>query len=291
MDWSKAKNILIIAFILTNIFLFYYVGKGLLAGSDLNLISDQYIADVESHLKENGIHISGDIPKEIISLPKVMVRFREFNHEEILELFMENNYHRISEATYKNENQKLIIEGNKKIIYKNSSEEKVADHISEIVAQEISNEFLKEKGLLDKNIELKQIFYQKYDEFSDLMTYKLVYHQVYKNRFLGESYIHVYVNETGVVGLEGMLLETDEGSKQQKKLLIPATTALLRKMNDMINDNRGEIVVRSIEVGYYFNPYDVEFTDWTFIESGTAVPAWKITLENGKIYYVEALKN
>ncbi|MBM7615540.1 two-component system regulatory protein YycI [Alkaliphilus hydrothermalis] len=290
MDWSKAKNILIIAFILTNIFLFYHVGKGLLVGGELDLVSNEYILNVERHLNEKGIYVSGEIPREIISLPKVRVKYKIYDHEETAELFLGKDYYKVSEGTYGSQHQQLIIEGNKKIRYYNASRTKVMDKISEVKAQEISNEFLKEKGFLTEDVHLKQIFYQSGPELEqDSMTYKLVYHQVFKKRFLGESYINVYVNHDGVVGFESMLLEIEGNDSQQKNLLIHATEALLKKMNEIINDNQDKIVIRNIEVGYYINPYDL--TDWQSIESGDAVPAWKITLENGKVYYVEALEN
>ncbi len=290
MDWSKAKNILILAFIVTNMFLFYHVGKDLFTAGDLQLVSDKYIEYVENHLSERGIFISGEIPREIISLPALMVKYQQFEHDEITKLFLGDGFIQVNGTTYEKDQQNLIIESNKKIKYYNNTIVNESFPMNETDAKKISDDFLKQRGFLREDIQLKQIYYGSNENFGNNKLYKMVYHQVYKNRFLGESYIHVYVNQGEVVGFEAMLLEMGL-NHHQKKMLIPATVALLRKMNDIINDNSGKIMVKSIEVGYYFNPYDIEFTEWHSIESGTAFPAWKITLENGKIYYVEALKN
>lgn len=290
MDWSKAKNILIVAFIVTNILLVFYLSRDLYFGGDMQIISDKYIQDVENHLNENGIKIKGELPKEILSMPILMVRYQHSQPELIAKQLLGENFEKTAEGVYQSEDKIVAIQANKKVIYKNFKMSTIDYGIDEKEAERVATEFLKEHGLYDNNLVMEQVYYGVVREFDEVPLYKLVYHQTYKNRFLGESYVNVYVNYRGVVGMEALLLKTEK-TLESKKKIIPATEAVLRKMNDIIQDNHGEILITNIEVGYYFNPRDLEDTDWVNIESGTAFPSWRIILQNGKTYYVEALKN
>ncbi len=290
MDWSKAKNILIVAFIITNIFLIYHIGKDIFYSNDLRLISDEYINDVENHLAEYGITIKEEIPKEIFSMPVLVVRYENFDHEATAEQFLGKGYQTVEENIYQNDEAQLTIESNKRLKYSQLKKEVVDYRIDDEKAIEISNSFLEEHNLLRDDIILKQVYLGTEKAYGDTPLYKLVYNQTYKGKFLGESYIYVYVNYKGVVGMEAMLLKPDK-TQDQKEIIISAAEALLKKMNDIVKDHRRDVVITDIEIGYYFNPYNVQLATWQQIESATAFPAWKITLENGKSYYVEALKN
>ena len=290
MDWSKAKNILIIAFIVTNILLVFHLSKDVYFGGDIQIISDKYIQDVENHLADNGIKVKGQIPKEILSMPVLMVKYQYLDPEVVAKQFLGDNYKRIRAGVYQSNEKSVSILGNKKLAFKNSSKTTTNYGIDEKEAEELATQFLKDHGLYSNQLIMEQVYYGIVKEYDDIPLYKLVYHQSFKNRFLGESYVNVYVNYRGVVGLEALLLKTEK-TQQSKKKIIPATEAVLRKMGDIIKDNHGEILITKIEVGYYFNPEEIQLTDWERIESGTAFPSWRIILQNGKTYYVEALKN
>lgn len=290
MDWAKAKNILIVAFIITNLFLLFNISKDLFIKEDLQLINDHYIENVEVLLNDNGIQLKTEIPREIISLPLLDFKYENLHNNEIIRSFLGTSYE-VNNNIYTANEKQLSFESNKRLKFKKLSNEVVTYAINEKEAITLSEEFLKSKGLLKDDLSLTQVYFGTINDYDTAPLYKLVYNQTYRNRFLGESYAHVYVNHRGVIGLEAMLLKHEKTQTHRKKT-IPASEALLKKMNDIVNDNENqEIVITSIEMGYYLNPYDIQLSDWKDIESGTAVPTWKITLENGKIYYAEALKN
>ncbi|GAB6085830.1 two-component system regulatory protein YycI [Alkaliphilus crotonatoxidans] len=290
MDWSKAKNILILAFIITNIFLIYHIGMDIFYSDELRLISDEYIDYVENELTRHGITVKDEIPKEIFTMPVLVVKYELFDHEATALQLLGEGYRRVDENIYENDHAQLIIESNKRLKYSLTDNTVVDYRIDDEKAVEISNEFLKEHNLYRNDITLKQVYLGTEKAYGDTPLYKLVYNQTYKGKFLGESYINVYVNHKGVVGMEAMLLKPDK-TQNQKERTIPATEALLRKMSHIVNDHKEDVVISDIEIGYYFNPNDVQFSTWQQIEWATAFPAWKITLKNGKSYYVDALKN
>jgi len=293
MDWSKAKNVLIVAFIITNMMLVYVIQKDLFNNGELQLINDDYINNVVAYLADNGLEINIDIPKEIVSLPVLMVRYKAFDLEEMAKVFLGENYQIVNEDTYISADKKIEKITSKKFIYtKDPSSENGGYPLDEKEAIKIGREFLQEYNFMQDDLELQQIYFGVVDRFGSMPVYKLVYNQIYKNRFLAESYIHVYVQHQEVIGLEAMLLEYEK-TQGEKKKTIPATEALLRKMNDILVDNKeyDKIRISDMELGYYFNTRDVNLTTWDTIASGTAFPSWKIVLDNGKTYYVEAFRN
>jgi hypothetical protein len=109
---------------------------------------------------------------------------------------------------------------------------------------------------------------------------------------MGESYVHVYLNQWGIVAVEALLLDDPDGIEQtgSPQSMIDAPEALLRKLDEILADQQGDgpIVVSRIEAGYYFALTRDPITPWESVASGTAVPAWKIVLKNGDTYYQEA---
>lgn len=299
MDWSKAKNVLIVAFIVTNIFLIYSVQSRLFKQQEIQLINNEYISNVEAYLNDNSIALDTLIPKEIISLPILVVKYKTFDALKTSNMFLGEGSQKeienigskgLQREIFQKEDKVLTIDGNKILKYKNNSPEIKDYTLDENTVIKMSNDFLKTHDLMKSDLELEQIYYGVENEYDDEPVYKLVYNQTYKNKFLGESYIYVYVNHRGVVGLEAMLLEYGK-TKQQRKVVIPATEALMRAMNTILAENNKPIVVKDVEIGYYFSPTYYMESDWKEIESGTAFPSWKITIQNGKTYFVEAYKN
>ena len=79
MDWSKAKNLLIIAFVITNIFLIYNIQGEMSKQKETQIIDSKHLNDVEQYLNDNGIKLNTHVPEEIISLPMLMVRYKNFD--------------------------------------------------------------------------------------------------------------------------------------------------------------------------------------------------------------------
>lgn len=299
MDWSKAKSLLIIGFIVTNIFLIYNIQSEIFKRNEIQIVNNKYLNNVKQYLNDNGIKLNTHIPEEVIALPILVVKYKNFDSEKMAEGLLGKGYNKETEILdindlkreiFKKDNKELIIDGNKRLIYKNMNKEKNSYVLNETTIRKMSNDFLKEYILIEDNIVLDQIYYGIQEHLDDEPVYKLVYNQTYKNKFLGESYIHVYINHRGVISVETMLLEYEK-TQQQRKKIIPATEALMRAMNTILRENEKPVLIKEIKAGYYFSPaYYIE-SDWKEIDSGTAFPSWKITIQNGKTYFIEAYKN
>lgn len=299
MDWSKAKNLLIIAFILTNIFLVHNIRSEKFKQNEIQITSNKYSDEVKQYLNDNGIILNIRIPEESVSLPMLVVKYKNFDSDKIAGELLGMGYSKTVEILnsddlikeiFKKDNKELIIEGNKKLTYKNIAHSEPGHILNEKTVVKMSNDFLKQYKLTNDDIILDQIYYGTEEHISSEPIYKLIYNQTYKNKFLGESYIHVYINHKGIVSVEAMLLEYEK-TQQQRKKIIPATEALMMATSTILRENEKPIFIKEIEVGYYFSPTYYTESGWKEVDSGTASPSWKITIQNGKTYFIEAYKN
>ncbi len=88
MDWSKAKTILIVAFIITNILLIYVI-----VGEDhVNepTLKDDFIEDVVELLEDKNIKVSTQIPKDIPHLNTMVVEYENVNIQKLNKDYFSN---------------------------------------------------------------------------------------------------------------------------------------------------------------------------------------------------------
>ena len=83
MDWGRAKNILLIAFLSLNLFLGYRLHQELSrypAAAGTGQVSAEDLAKTEEHLLSLGLRLETPIPREIVALPLLRVRLLPSNH-------------------------------------------------------------------------------------------------------------------------------------------------------------------------------------------------------------------
>ncbi|MGV8145408.1 MAG: two-component system regulatory protein YycI [Alkaliphilus sp.] len=288
MDWIKAKNILIIALIATNIFLVFSAENMAFSDDKTRIKSDDFYEYAVSFLEERGLWIETDVPKNNILMPIITVEYELFEHDKVAKLFLGANYEIVNETTFKNKDKVLKIEGDKKLIFFDYSNENVENELSKDRVKELSENFLCGHLLMREGLVLEEIKINKTDEGS--LFYEVVFGQKYNEFFLEKSYVHVFIDERGVFEARAKLLEVT-GVKEQKKDPIRAIEAIVKALGKIKDENEEEVTVIKIELGYYFDIKDSEVSDWDTIKAGTAMPTWRITLKNGKKYYITAVKN
>ena len=218
MDWSKAKNLLIVAFALANIFLICNILNRTLKWDEAQVINGKYSNNAEQYLNDNGINLDIRIPEEAVSLPVLVVKYKNFDSDKMAKMLLGNDYNKKTETfnpdnlkreIFEKGNKKLIIEGNKKLIYRNKdlNDKGQGYTLNEKTVIKTGDDFLKQYKLMRDDVKLEQIYYGIEEHTGNEPVYKLIYNQIYKNKFLGESYIYVYINHKGVVAAEAMLLE------------------------------------------------------------------------------------
>ncbi|SHJ93167.1 two-component system regulatory protein YycI [Paramaledivibacter caminithermalis] len=279
MDWVKAKNILIIALIITNLFLGYYVIKDYKANNYTYTISQEKIDDVKELLEKKNIIIKADIPKEIYELPELTVEYETYDKEEIES--------KIYEADKRNYREKVKISSNDKLI--NYTKKIITNTDKEITkedAEEIVYEFIKKLGFEND----EAVFWGIKEKDRE---YGIEYKQKYENVILNDGYMKFKLKNNEVISFERRWLKTI-GTKGMNKRVIPATKALLLAMDELKEKKENEdseVIVTGIDLVYSLNIIELNtFLDEEWYEGNekTGFLYWRIRLENDDHIDIEA---
>ncbi|AFS79823.1 regulatory protein in low GC content Gram positives [Gottschalkia acidurici 9a] len=283
MDWSKAKNILIIAFIITNTFLAYVLFVVDSNKHDLSTDND-FLTDIVKLLSEKDIKLETDIPKEIPSLPVISIEYEKYKPEVVADRFLEKYVEEEEKngvITYKNGNEILRLENNnKKIVYKNY--------------------FLQQKGVKKENILLKEALDKaksfieekkfKTDDFKLGYAkekdgiYKIEYNKVLKDIVIEETYMILEVSNQGVISFERYWVDSIE--KSNNMISVSSTSKALLRI--LTREEYYGKTIKEISVCYYFKPTVYEKSDrFRDARGGKAIPTWRFVFEDGSKAFLE----
>jgi len=244
MDWTKAKTILIIALLITNIFLLVTYT---LSNSDNETSEEELLRETIALLEEKNIYVKGELPSVYQKMPVLMVQYDRLDPDFL--------HQKLAEQTPMESKS-----GSRKEIVK------------------MVEAFLKDCGIWSPNVILDKV------EQQDNKTY-VHYKNEYEGYLVEDSYIICTV-ENGVITEVDRFWLKPKGFGQAKKATISASAALLSLMRE--KDQREAILVEDMELVYWLNPSDYEGE--TAI-SDTALPAWKITYNDGKVKHISAYKD
>ena len=277
MDWSKAKNILIIAFIITNLFLIFNIQSNLYENNSLSVLKDRNIEDIVSILADRNIRVEAEVPRTLLQMPVLDVEYETYNGEKLAQRFgLEET------PSQTNSQEQIDVTNNKIIIYKNNSRVLRIKELNEKKAREEAERFIKDHGYMRPDVEY-------WNTFSEGEQYEVIFKQKYKGYFLEVSYMRLIVTRAGVTEFERTWLKP-LNLGERKNEIMPATKALLKVLN-VLEDREQETIITEISLGYLFDPSKISLTNWENIKSGRALPAWRMTLENGETIFIDAYES
>lgn len=269
MDWNKAKTILIIAFVVLDIFLVSQVMS--IRNESRPIVS---LDIIKENLSEHDITIAIDVSGEELILPLLEVEYMIFNSEsnEISD-FLGDEYNELIENEYYiNAGGKSIqISQGKKFLFMTREVETGGKPIITDAAGQIDS-FARQY-----QIELAG-FYQTSILTTD-NTNHIVYSENYQGYSLENSYYMFIQDASGVVGFE-MQRVRNLRETQANFVLSRPQEALLRLLK--YNDIRGKTVI-SMDICYY---RDEELINWDDIVVDNLEPTWKVVFESGIIKYL-----
>ncbi len=269
VDWSKAKNILIIAFIITNIFLIYSIEKDMFDKDSLEARSERKIKEVVDILEKRSIRVEADIPIEVMALPILDVEYTTYEIGEVQELFSSQG--------------KITLLNNDKVLhYKRDIFSRNNINFTEEEANQEAEEFLKKYRFKSKDV----VFWSSKPLGNQ---YKILFKQEYKGRILEDSYMSLIVTNEGVAEFERMWLKPLKLGTNKMEVM-PSSKGLLKFMEDDVSDEE-EIVITKVDLVYWLDISQNSFTNWESVESGTAIPAWRIELENGEVSFIPGFED
>lgn len=278
MDWTKAKNILIIAFIFMNLLLAYilFSNEGY---SDSFLYDDSdFIREVKNKLYEKGIKINCTIPNEYPEMGLLTIKYEMYNSFKLADRFFDEYESEYIEhgIIFNSNEEKLKVINNNKVIYENFSEENNYKDLDDNKANNIAEDFLKNKGFADKDFKLTNYTV-------DCNKYILEYTKLYENILVEASVMKFEIDSAGVTKFERKWIIT-EGISQAKIITRTPHQALLRLLS------RKEIYNKEIEdvsLSYYYNPEEHSIGDIKDPKQWQAGPAWRIKFSDGTKIFLE----
>lgn len=276
MDWSKSKNILIIAFIITNLILVVtFINNSMNAKA---YVSESY--DVKNRLIEKNITINTDIPSEIPSMGLLQLEYQFYPREKdkinLANKFL-NDYsieYGPGSVSFISDSETLKIENDREIKYFANNSKKKYNNIEENL-NEIVEEFLSKR-----DFEITD--YVLTDKKEENGIYTVEYTKKYKNTIIERSYMKFTIDSSGVISFDRLWLNLG-GEKVGKINIRPATDSLLKLLS---NEKVYGKTITDMRHCYYFDPKNQNIANFDNPKSGDAIPAWKVKFSDGTVEYL-----
>lgn len=284
MNWSKAKNILIIAFIITNLILVITLNKIDKDNNKYASVDKEFVQDVKNLLLDKNIKLSTEIPIDTPPMSLLTIEYEVYDTQEkqnkLARHFL-GEYTKIhdnnNEVVFKKDDEELIIKNNRHIIYMDKNKNKKYDELNYERVNSIIINFLKEKGLYKEDFKLTNYYVEN-------NIHKLEFSKIHKNMFIEKSYMKFDIDNTGIKEFQRVWIEPI-GLKDVEISVRPAPDALLRLLSRQ--EAYGKTII-DISLCYYFDPSANSTGDLKNTKQGDAVPAWRIEFRDGmKIFLTE----
>jgi len=289
VDLSKAKTVLIVTFLFLNIFLVSQIlldeGRGSLASFGRN----EEISRLETALQEAGISLDITLPRGGLRIAHLIVEPWRFQLEDIIyELWsvlekdetelppIYEEYDSVNEdenlriVTYLFGEYTLVERKEGSLNLKTKEEGSLLQNINTEDLQNSAQKFLNELSFMDNLI----YDYTQVSQKGPILNYR----QEYEDFPLYAGYLQLYMHESNPAGFYLYRLDPI-GFAEQKREIIPPSTALVRFLEAYSKSSYKTSIIE-FTLGYYSQEYDAE--RWEI------PPVWRIRLNNGEVYYVNA---
>lgn len=282
MDWNKAKNILIIAFIVTNLILLYVIIEDKNNSQTYLTVDQQFVEDVKDRLYLKDIKVDSDIPKEIPSMPLLYIEYEIYeNPEEIAKNFL--GEYTIEEKDgityYVNGNERVTVLNGKELVYENTSNNKMFKNFRNIQKEELEEivvEFLIEHQLDEQDYQLTS-----YKQLNG--EYHLRYTKLYNDMLVEISYMKFIIDERGIKSFQRQWIKSIEPIESNITMRA-APDALLRLL--LKEEHYGK-TIKDIKLCYYFDPQKQSVGSWKNVVKGKAGPAWMVVFDDDSREFLE----
>ncbi len=279
MDLSRAKVVLIFAFLALNFYLAAQIWRKPEISYPYSSISAQEVEEVKNLLEEQGYYLKTDLPRHAQRAALLSVNAAAADKDDFLNAFFPGGQARfikqednLSGGLYFFKGETLEFGKNGQVIYRYPNVVSEED-IEEEDLKWLGEEFLRQKGVLPEDARFDAV-YPTWSEEEEVSFY-----QEFEGVPIYGSYINLHFKAGHVVEMSYYWLEPLE-FKEESPLVIPATQALLSFLDVQGRAVLGERDITDVSLGYYTKEYDAQKWD--------ALPVWRVVLSNGKKVYVNA---
>jgi len=284
LDWPRAKTILILAFAALNVFLAYRVWVVPSQPAELTAVSPEEAREVLTDVARRGLIVQASIPRRVPPQPFLLVGQDRLDAERLVAAFFDPGEDVVKE--YGEQGVVSCYAGDRSLHVwdvgvleysrpRSGPSGLTAPGWDEIAARKTVERFIKAHAGMPRDAVYDGAF--RDPETGD---YLVLYRQEYRGHPLYGGYIRAVATPAGVQRYVQSWL-SPKGFEGPKKSVIPPTRAL-QKVASIAGGSRGGETTAIVEValGFYTQPYDA--AEWQ------AVPVWRIRLEDGRSYLVNA---
>ena len=278
MNISKAKNVLILAFLVLNIILAYQLLAPGLSGLSAGVTPEE-VQRMEEKLEENNFELAASLPHRPQNSSFITVKPPSRTLAKLKEAFFAGeDVHTI------NLEDKTVLEAGEKELniwpgghYRYYCQNDLSDgegvplDAGEAVSK--AEEFLAEKGLFHNNMRKGQV--HRVNE----KTYRIKFYQEFMESPIFTSYKRIVVSQNRVTEMESYWLQVKGMEERRKMEVIPAATAVIRLLEEK-SPEAEQREITDIELGFFSQEYDAE--KWEI------PPVWRILVNDDEVYYVNA---
>ena len=279
MNWNKMVNSLILIFLSLNIGLFVFNSY---KSNEKYTLSNERKEQLISILEKNNIIIKANLinhfPKDQILLEPAYINKKDitdrFFVEEEPKVYVTNRY----EKYHSNSKEILFLRGENRgmVMFIGLVDNYKPASMSDSDIVESSENIVYDITGGNKNYILTS--FEKRDKY-----YYLTFNEKFKGNIIFSNFVEIKINENGI-GEAKAVRYPPEKRVETTREIFPIDEALY---NLMINTYYEKpIVIKEIIIGYDFDNQDIGYQSIS-----EAVPYYRIKLDNGDYYYINAYTN
>lgn len=273
MNWSKAKNWLILLFLFLNVFL---IVKLVSLSTSSSTIDKKIIRDTVSVLNANNIFVSeSQIPNKIPKLNSVEVTNSISDKNEFAKLLLGDGFQK-EDDSFKSGNKLLKFSKNQ-FFYTNSEPCENFSLITPENAERLVADFLERLNIsTDSAISSVEEAGGKY---------VVSFHQKLDKYPLFDSFITAVANKSGILSINGswFLASVNQSAvTTDASRIVPSTSALVDFISEPSRIKNKPVEIIEISLGYSSG------NDREYHTNAVAIPVWQIKTSDNKLYYFDA---
>lgn len=279
MDWSKAKTVLIMVFLIADIFLgyqYFYFNR-----FDPNILDSDRIQKEISVFSKQDVIIKGSIPKRVLDLSPIKVKYKLTTKDDVAKAFSLTDYSYIeNEKGLKMENKYILVQINqdKVFFYINKNLKLNSTALNEEKCEALVQDYLSTLGILPSDAELVEKSIE-----NEFIRYR--YTQKYKGSFIDQSYIDIKCTNEGIY--ESTMKWFDDITQKSSETELQSPILAIKSLIKEKKHPNEILFINDIKQGYYVNLSDVPDFDVKSVREITAIPTWRIDTNAG-VFYVNA---
>jgi len=271
MDWNKSNIVLIIAFLLINIFLLFSI---LYNNGSEDATEKNFKLALEEMLTEKGISISSEIPKAYGKAPFLELEYGQIKlTEEMIKLYIEDFDGEFYENVYdySSKSAKLSKIGNNKLVYEKLETDDVIKIMNVDENKKIISDFCR-----SHDIDMKGFMEESYFINEEYEIYE--FKQMYEGFSIDNSYRKFFIKKHEIVRFE--MQTVDDIIKKAEVDVVNPYEALIRVITEKDNFNK-EII--DMKACYYNSKSDLD-TTLDYFDSDLV---WKVIFSDGSYFYLD----